>query len=291
MRPAAFSSPTPPPKGLDLRTELDDDFPTWVQSDPTRIRQIVLNLINNALKFTERGGIVLRGRVLNRVPLELGIEVEDTGIGMTLEQQSKLFQPFHQADASTTRVYGGTGLGLAISKQLANMLGGDVTVESALSVGSTFRLVLNDVRVVAAPSVDGAADELANGGSLTGRLLVVDDNIVNQRVAERLLRRSGFDVDIASNGKMAVDMAMAQWETDTPYSVILMDMSMPIMDGYEAVRELRNHGYEHAVIALTAQSTETERTRCLESGCDDFATKPYQRDQLLTMIRRYAQNR
>ena len=276
-------------KGLELRTELDKEFPAWIESDPTRLRQIVLNLTNNALKFTETGAIVLRGRVLASAPMRLAIEVQDTGIGMTPAQQSRLFQPFHQADTSTTRVYGGTGLGLAISKQLANMLGGDVVAESELGTGSTFRLVLEDVRKIAAPVVETEDDRPASGAPTGGRLLVVDDNVVNQRVAERMLSRSGFDVDVASNGKIAVDMAMAQWQAHTPYSVILMDMNMPIMDGYEAVRQLRNEGYHHAVIALTAQSTETERMRCLESGCDDFATKPYQRQQLLKMISRYAQ--
>ena len=271
-------------KGIELSVLIGPDIPASIVSDPTRVRQIVLNLVNNAIKFTEQGRVAIDARVSSNTPLGLRVDVIDTGIGMTSEQIQKLFRPFQQADSSTTRRYGGTGLGLAISRRLARLLGGDIAVDSTFGQGSTFSLILNAVEIADADNVDHRLAHRDAAAGLGRRLLVVDDSPVNRRVAEKLLTRAGYNVEVAEHGLDAVNMAMSEWHAEKPFSVILMDMNMPVMDGYEAVRTLRERGYRYPIIALTAHATDTERTRCLSIGCDEFATKPYQREQLVTMI-------
>ena len=279
LRPRAIT------KTLDLDVHVCPNFPQWVISDPTRVRQIVLNLTNNALKFTNNGSVTVTGHVVSLAPMKIRIDIEDTGVGMTPDQMGKLFRPFQQAETSSTRMYGGTGLGLAISKRLARLLGGDIQVQSKYGAGSTFSLILDALETPKTIARNG--DEIGAppaSARANHRLLVVDDNIVNRRVAERLLSKAGYTVELAENGLEGIDRALEEYEAARPFAVILMDMSMPVMDGYEAVRTLRAEGYAHPIIALTAHAMATERAKCLEHGCDAFATKPYQRDQLLKLI-------
>ncbi len=282
-------------RGLTLRCEVDGLIPARIQSDPVRLRQILLNLIGNAIKFTSKGEV----RVTVRRPESLEViefAVMDSGIGMTAEQQTRLFRPFAQADSSTTRRYGGTGLGLTISRRLARLLGGDIDIESAPGRGSVFHVriatgALEGVEMVSALDTPTPlrvpSPAQAGRALLGGRILLVEDGPDNQRLIRRLLNAWGAEVAIAENGRQAVDLALDAWRREVPFDVILMDMQMPVMDGYTATRELRRVGYDGAVIALTAHAMATDRDRCLEAGCDDYATKPIDRKALRTTIDRH----
>jgi PAS domain S-box-containing protein len=272
--------------------------PERITTDPTRLRQILLNLLSNALKFTERGAVRLR------VALEeadgrgrrLRFDVSDTGIGMTPEQMDRLFQPFAQADASTTRRFGGSGLGLLITRRLANMLGGDVQVESVPGRGSVFTVTidpgpLDGVRMLerpAAPLPMPAAPPAAAPEPLACRVLVVEDGPDNQKLIAAILRKAGAEVTLAANGRAGCDLVRTAARDGRPYDVVLMDMQMPVLDGYAATAELRRAGYRRPVIALTAHAMQGERERCLAAGCDDFVTKPINRVALVDTVRRYA---
>jgi signal transduction histidine kinase/ActR/RegA family two-component response regulator len=297
MQPRAFG------KNLGLEVKFTGPVPEVIRSDPTRLRQILVNLVGNAIKFTETGGV--------RVEAELGeaggeprlrMRVVDTGIGMTQEQMSRLFQPFTQADTSTTRRFGGTGLGLTITKRLAQMLGGDVTVQSEPGRGSTFTLTvetgpLKGVRMLERPSEAGAADSweaLGQGGAgdgstprLKGRVLLAEDGPDNQRLISYHLKRAGVQVTVADNGQTAYEKAVSAWEAGEPYDVILMDMQMPEVDGYAATRKLRERGYVGVIVALTAHAMSGDRDKCLTAGCDDYATKPINAGKLITLIESY----
>ncbi|GEM_PF-4583037 len=264
-------------KGLELTLEIDPDCPVWVLGDETRYRQVVLNLANNAIKFTRSGGVHLH---LRRVtgsmaegPQEFLLAVRDTGIGISPLSAAKLFQPFSQGDSSTTREFGGTGLGLAISKRLATSMGGDLLVESALGKGSTFRFtaMLKTASPPAAREPDGRAYPAPM--DYTGKkALLVDDNPINQLIASKMVARLGFEVTLASDGSLAVEAAER-----ARFDVIFMDCQMPVMDGYIATRILREKetpGFRSVIIAMTANSRPEDREKCLASGMDDFISKP-----------------
>ncbi len=286
-------------KSLLLQIEFAGPVPRRIISDPTRLRQVLLNLLGNAVKFTDRGGVTLRVSWHENGDDESWIrfDVIDTGIGMTDEQTARLFQPFTQADASMARRFGGTGLGLSISRQLARMLGGDVTVTSAPGRGSTFSLT---VAAGAVPADDllpdpqaawqyvhnGDARSLPEESQLQARILLADDGPDNQLLIASTLRKWGADVTVCDNGRAARDLALAAAATQTPFDCVLMDMQMPEMDGYEATRTLRLRGYTWPIVALTANAMESDRQMCLEAGCDDYATKPINRRQLAAQIRR-----
>ncbi|HEV3300340.1 MAG TPA: ATP-binding protein [Planctomycetaceae bacterium] len=288
-------------KGLAATTHFDPRVPLHVLTDPTRLRQIVLNLVSNAVKFTETGGVqvIVRWRDQNKSRPLLQIDVVDTGIGMTSDHVSRLFQPFTQADSSTTRRFGGSGLGLAISHRLAEMLGGTITVSSVCGAGSTFQLLLPTPALAA----DGSTDSLRSGDSalrrqqkepnrqpLTGRrLLLAEDAPDNQRLIMYVLRKAGADVTLAENGAVACELSLAAHDEGKPFDVVLMDMQMPIVDGYQAVKQLRLAGYHEPIIALTAHSMGSDRQVCLDAGCDDFATKPIDRARLISLIGDYCQ--
>ncbi len=289
-------------KGLELRVAFDGPIPATIQGDPTRLRQIVMNFASNAVKFTEKGGVRIAVRCETGEPREaqasaarLVIEVTDTGIGMTPEQLGQLFQKFAQADASTTRRFGGTGLGLLISKQLALLMGGDVSVESAPGQGSTFRLRLpaGDVRDVEMLEglTEGALREAPETApavlpSLPYRVLLAEDGHDNQRLIAAYLRKAGATVKVVSDGNQAVQEALEVLESSAPYDVILMDMQMPELDGYGAAGKLRMRGYRAPIVALTAHAMTGDRERCLGAGCDDYLTKPVDRALLLETIAR-----
>lgn len=276
---------------ISLTVEYLTSVPEKIQSDPVRIRQVLVNLVGNAVKFTEDGGvrIVVRCSASDVPNPKLTLEVVDTGIGMSEEQIHRLFAPFSQADSSTTRKFGGTGLGLVISKRLTQMLGGDIQVNSTPGVGSSFKAViatgsLKDVTMLDNPSEAVRPRKTFSTGSefqeLIGHVLLAEDNPVNQKLIRRVLEKMGLSVDLAANGQIAFDMAMNQSEMARPYAVILMDMQMPIMDGVTAARNLRRAGYDRPIIALTANAMEQDRKRCMDAGCNDFTTKPIDRDKL-----------
>ncbi len=285
-------------KGLALGTTYDFPVPGVIETDPTRLKQILVNLVGNAVKFTEVGGVrILVG--FDR-PGMLFIEVSDTGIGMDPQQLEHLFRPFAQADSSTTRKYGGTGLGLTISQRCAELLGGTITVTSAPGQGSTFRLCLavphideknmiNSAAELRPPmAVPAAANALPADALAACRILLAEDGPDNQRLISHVLRKVGAEVEIVDNGRSAVDAACHALEDDVPFDVILMDLQMPIMGGYEATAQLRARGYDRPIIALTAHAMSGDRDKCIEAGCDDYATKPIDRKILVEMISRYA---
>jgi signal transduction histidine kinase/ActR/RegA family two-component response regulator len=262
-------------KSLALSVDLAEGCPIWVVGDETRYRQVVMNLLNNAIKFTAIGGIAmeLRSAAGNGSRELVSLSVRDTGIGMSPETLDKLFEPFTQADSSTTRKFGGTGLGLAISKRLAIGLGGDLTVESNPGQGSVFhftaRLGLGEDPAISGKH--GGRERIA--ATHRGRTaLLVEDNQVNQTVGAKLLAMLGFEVTLASDGAQAVALARK-----ISFDVIFMDCQMPNLDGYEATRILRkveDPERKRLIIAITASIYPEDRERCLAAGMDDYISKP-----------------
>ena len=287
-------------KNLPLELEYDGPIPQSIRTDPTRMRQILINLISNAIKFTEVGNVRLVARLLDADGHEarMQFEVADSGIGMTEEQIARLFKPFQQADTSTTRRFGGTGLGLTISKRLAERLGGDITVRSNPGQGSTFTFTMavgspDGVPLLEHPTeaqLLSESDEprASSHPRLDCRVLLAEDGPDNQRLIAFLLEKAGAEVTLARNGQSAHDLALAAHDAGTPFDVILMDMQMPVMDGYEATGRLRAAGYNHPIIALTAHAISTDRDKCLSAGCDDYMAKPIDREKLIPLVAEYA---
>jgi len=284
-------------KGIALRLQIDS-ADAWVRSDPLRLRQVLFNLMGNAIKFTEKGEVVVTvtaepspthaGRVAVR------IAVRDSGIGIAPEHMRKLFGAFAQADASTTRKFGGTGLGLMISKRFAEMLDGDIEVRSQPGCGSTFTLaLLCEPGAVPARAADenGSLGPIAAhaepGDRLAGRILLAEDGPDNQRLLCFHLRTAGAEVEIAENGRLAVDKAAASLREGRAFALILMDMHMPELDGYGATDELRRKGWTGPIVALTAHAMGGDREKCLAAGCDEYLTKPIDRAGLIAMCGRF----
>ena len=289
-------------KGLRLVVSAAPDIPVELIGDPLRIGQVLVNLVSNAIKFTERGeveiGVAVRSRAEH--PARLAFSVRDSGIGLSEEQQTRLFDAFTQADQSTTRRYGGTGLGLAICKQLVEMMEGVISVESALGAGTTVRFEL-PVGVVAgsallselpAKSASCATTEDTMRrydtvrSQLAGRrVLVVEDNDINRQIATELLARAGLRVDVASDGRQAVERALGPRRPDA----VLMDLQMPEMDGYEATLAIRKHyaATELPIIAMTAHAMTEERERCLAIGMNDHVAKPIEPEKMLEVLARW----
>jgi PAS domain S-box-containing protein len=267
--------------------------PGTVITDPARVRQILTNLLSNAVKFTDPGRRVVVRLSARRSPARLCFEVEDEGIGISHEQLDRIFKPFEQGDNSSTRKYGGTGLGLSISKQLSDALGGDIQVRSTPGQGSLFSLMLpladhDETHWVDASHFDFAAS-LKNSPrvsptlpTLTGRVLLAEDNKDMQRVLIYFLKLAGLQVEIVENGSLVVQKALAG-----RFDVILMDMQMPVLDGYEATSALRQAGYQHPIIALTAHAMLGDREKYISCGLTDYLTKPVQVQELLATIARY----
>jgi signal transduction histidine kinase/CheY-like chemotaxis protein/PAS domain-containing protein len=279
-------------KSLVLRIESDGPIPDVITSDPTRLKQALVNLVGNALKFTDQGAVRIVASC-DRANQTISFAVSDSGIGMTPEQMTRLFQPFAQADAATSRRFGGTGLGLVITRQIAQLLGGDVAVRSAPGQGSTFTLSvatgpLEGVQMVAASDPRPTAVETPAGAAtlprIDGRVLLVEDGPDNQRLLTVFLRKAGAEVALAENGQAAVDKALAALAAGQPFGVILMDLHMPVMDGLTATRLLREQGYEGPIVALTAHAMKGELEKCLAAGCDHYLSKPIARDVLIREV-------
>jgi PAS domain S-box-containing protein len=270
-------------KEILLREELPGDAELYAYADPTRLRQVLLNLLSNAIKFTEQGEVVARLVCLSAgaEQLRCRFEVQDTGIGIPSEKQAQIFEPFRQADGSTTRKYGGTGLGLAISRKMVELMGGSMGVESEVGKGSCFwfelTLPASDPPAHVRLEQEARASEPT---ALTGlRVLVAEDNYVNQKVIRRTLEKWGVAVEIAENGQEALE-----WLARAPFHLVLMDCQMPLMDGYEATRRIRAYeaprGLHIPIIALTANALEGDREKCIECGMDDYLSKPINPDLL-----------
>ena len=292
MRPRATA------KGLDFKLEVAGAIPARIMNDPLRLRQILMNLTGNAIKFTSNGAVRLRVQVEPdaRRP-KLRFDVIDSGIGIAAEQLPRLFHAFSQADDSMTRRFGGTGLGLAISQRLATLLGGDITVESTPGKGSTFTVrvetgALHNVEMIEdvteailpkptwGPAATGAV-------SLRARILLVEDGPDNQRLISLHLRKAGATVEIAANGRIGVDKVFAAARAGTPFDLVLMDMQMPELDGYGATSELRGRGIRLPIVALTAHAMADDRMKCINAGCTDYLTKPIDKAMLLKTVASY----
>jgi PAS domain S-box-containing protein len=283
-------------KGLELSLEEQGPLPPAISTDPRRLRQILVNLVGNAVKFTEVGAvrIVARSETAASAQPLVAFEVVDTGIGMSGEQMAQLFRPFTQVDTSTSRRFGGTGLGLAISKRLAVALGGDLTVSSEPNHGSSFRLTIaatpvnrdqtpNTTHETSLPVT--TTEQIPQ--SLSGRILLVEDGPDNQRLITFLLRKAGIEVVVAENGEVALQTVEQAQAQRTTFDVILMDMQMPVLDGYQATRQLRARGWKGPIVALTAHAMKEDRQTCLDAGCDDYLSKPIRRPELLAVIARH----
>lgn len=285
-------------KNIALKADYETRLPERIHTDPLRLRQVLVNLVGNAIKFTEIGGVTLTTRFVSGSPPMLEFDVVDSGIGMSPAQQLRLFQPFSQADTSTTRRFGGTGLGLTICGRLAKMLGGQVRiVESRPGVGTRFRLAiatgpLDGVPLIAVrTTAETLAQEIPHNKAseqtrpLEGyRILVADDGPDNRMLVSFILNKMGAEVIAVENGQLAVDQALEAAERGEPFDAILMDMQMPVLDGYGATARLRSSDYQNAIIALTAHAMNEDHEKCLAVGCDAYATKPIDRKKLIAQI-------
>jgi signal transduction histidine kinase/CheY-like chemotaxis protein len=273
-------------KGLHLRLHTRGHLPERIHTDPTRLRQVLTNLVGNAIKFTESGSVCIEA-AFHATSNDFGtlhLHVSDTGIGMTDEQVGRLFTAFNQADTSTTRRFGGTGLGLSISKRLVELLGGTISVDTLANAGSTFSVILENVRFTShRESMPPPVQPPEPSTKLNARVLVAEDGADNQRLFAHHLRGAGVNLTIVDNGQAAVDAAL---QPGANFDLILMDMQMPILDGYAAVTQLRIAGITVPILAVTAHTMTGDREKCIAAGCSGFLSKPFTRSELLESCRR-----
>ena len=276
-------------KGLSFRVNYQFPLPLTIKSDPVKLKQIILNLCSNAVKFTNSGQVSITARC-DSAQRQMVFSVEDSGIGMTAEQCAKVFDPFVQADTSTTRKYGGTGLGLSLSRKLATLLGGSLAVSSKPGEGSCFTATVNTGPLDQARFITDTSQipefaeqhEADQHTALQGSILLAEDTEDNQRLIAWHIKRLGAKVSIAGDGRKAVELASTQ-----SFDLILMDMQMPVMDGVEATRILRRQGYDKPIVALTANAMQKDKDLCLGAGCDDFVTKPIDIQEFYQVLKRY----
>ena len=277
-------------KGLSFTVEHAYPLPTHISTDPTRLKQILLNLCANAIKFTHQGGVRLE-LAYEPASQRIRLSIVDSGIGINTEQQAKLFQPFSQADSSTTRRFGGTGLGLYISRQLAEKLGGGISIKSISGLGTRMDVTI-DAGTVAAADLCTAIPDAAppqvvapppgEVRLLRGRVLLAEDSPDNQLLISLYVHKAGAEITIVNNGQRAVETALAD-----NFDLVLMDMQMPVMDGITATEWLRKAGYAGPVVAITANALKEDQQRCLEAGCDGFLTKPIDTTAFHELLARY----
>lgn len=279
-------------KGIELVLDIPNPLPPYVEGDAYRLRQIVMNLVGNAVKFTRQGRVSVRAQWQPEMGV-LTVAVSDTGIGIRATALETIFQPFSQADASHTREYAGTGLGLSIARQLARSQGGDIQVESEADKGSCFTLTLPFAVPESSSSLDAlgaidhgdamdspAAPAAVEAASLKGRVLLVEDNDVNRLLVRKMLEREGLSVTEAEHGEAAIIAFVQQRDFD----LVVLDMQMPVMDGYETVEALRDRAYHGPILALTANVLAEDRQRCLDAGCDAFLGKPVRSETLIKTV-------
>ncbi|HTO71160.1 MAG TPA: ATP-binding protein [Myxococcota bacterium] len=278
---AALLAPRVADRGLELDVRIGPGAELPIRSDATRLRQILINLLANAVKFTDAGRVRISVRAEGA---RMRFDVEDTGIGIPAGELREIFQPFTQVDASMSRRHGGTGLGLSISRRLARALGGDLEVESTVGRGSTFTLRVRAEPVDELESAPARPSAPGRTAALRGRVLVAEDGGDNRRLLVHVLERWGLEVEAAENGRVALERIEKCDERGEPVDLVLMDMQMPEMDGYEATRRLRAAGARIPVVALTAHAMEGAREACLAAGCDEFITKPIDRAHLRAVI-------
>ena len=277
-------------QGIKLLSEIDTELPAVIKGDPVRVRQILTNLLTNAIKFTEKGDVIVKVKVLDQDHgrVRLRLQVEDPGIGIAEDAQRKLFKSFTQADGSTTRKYGGTGLGLAIVRQLVTMMHGQLGVDSVPGKGSCFWFEIG-FEVLDQPQVVAEHPEQMNAiANVTGRVLLVEDNPVNQEVAKKMLEKIGLEYELAANGQEAIELLLS----NDSFNLVLMDCQMPVKDGYEATGEIRalemQDKIRHIpVIAMTANAMEGDREKCLSAGMDDYLPKPVKMTEMKKVIGRW----
>ncbi len=283
-------------KQLPLIVEFDGSIPKTIRTDATRLRQILVNLVGNAIKFTESGSVRLVVRALADTQ-QLQFDICDTGIGISADQQPKLFRPFTQGDASITREFGGTGLGLTISRRLTEVLGGEISATSRPGHGSTFTVTIDSGPLEGVEFIEPIRDEnriFSASGSflppprLDARILIVDDRREVRHLAQHFVEEAGGDVIVATNGQQAIDQLAALESEGRSVDVVLMDVQMPVKDGYAAARELRENGFTTPIIAMTAYAMQGDREKCLAAGYDDYLTKPLDRRLLIETLHRYS---
>ncbi|MFV2058002.1 MAG: response regulator, partial [Thiohalomonadales bacterium] len=277
-------------KQVQFNTQFILPLPAAIVTDPIRLKQIIINLANNAIKFSGSGHVLLTVSY-NLREQNIRFSIIDTGVGLSTEQIEKVFDPFVQAESTTTRRFGGTGLGLSLSKQLASLLGGNLLARSHLGIGSQFTLKLSladspaDNFICDYDRIPSAANDVITtdyAKTIRGRILIAEDNKVNQRLLEIYLQRFGMSVTIVDNGEQAVDRALTQ-----PFDVILMDMQMPVMDGIAAVKMLRKKGCKIPIVALTANAFSEDRQACMNAGFSEYLTKPIDRQRLYQVLKYY----
>jgi CheY-like chemotaxis protein len=274
-------------KNLKILKSVATDLPAYLLGDPTRLRQVLANLVNNAIKFTAKGSVSIEvyGELQSTDSVRLRFEVTDTGIGIPEESLSRMFQAFSQADASTTRKFGGTGLGLSISKHLVTVMGGDIGVKSTPGVGSTFWFTLPFKIGSQLLGQASAADDAIVGVRRKLRILVAEDNSVNQLIAIKMLEKMGHTAVAVANGNEAIEALRT-----TPYDLIFMDCQMPELDGYEATKLIRDSTLldcsDIPIIAMTANAMSGDREKCIASGMTDYLSKPMKAKDLAMAIER-----
>jgi signal transduction histidine kinase/CheY-like chemotaxis protein len=293
-------------KHLAFSVELETTIPKTIFCDAVRLRQILLNLLGNAFKFTSKGKVTLKVGY-NTITRLIYFDVIDTGIGLTELQISRLFTAFTQADSSTTRKFGGSGLGLTISKNFAQLLGGDITVRSEPGVGSRFRVIVDSGCSEEVDFIDSIKPKISEVNtpnqaqsrssmpSLEGlRIMLLEDGEDNQRLLRHFLTKAGATVSIFANGKLGIESVTTDGQLDSPlkktfpFDIILTDMQMPELDGYGTAQMLRQKGCNHPIIALTAFAMESNAEECIRAGCNDYLSKPVKRESLLEMCARWS---
>ncbi|MBK7875096.1 MAG: response regulator [Planctomycetes bacterium] len=291
-------------KGITLEFEFPERLPQRIVTDPIRLKQVLINLVGNAIKFTDGGTVTVcvryePAKAESKHGGLLAFTVSDTGIGMSAEQMQRLFRPFTQADSSTSRRFGGTGLGLSICKTLVECMGGELTVESEPGRGSRFSFGISTGPIASTDWIDALEiDQLRlgreaermreSGVKLSARVLLAEDGEDNQRLLVHFLHKAGAEVEVVGDGQKAVERALAAQAAGEAFDVVVMDMQMPRLDGYGATSRLRAAGYRRPIVALTANAMAHDRQRCLDAGCDDFCTKPVDKYRFLSIVARWS---